>query len=263
MKSIALSICFLLSFCNYLSAEEVKSLMAKPGKLLFDDQGEAKRGKGVKLSKINENWNVRANMGIWEKKDGFYQSSWKPGIGHTPVMAYLSNFKNVIIEVTFRYNEMKEDWHTHCFRIALDNRKLYTGHILSAWANPNNDFIEKGFLLQHISKNKDKSIIADILFDKQAIKYEVGKWHTAILEVVDNKALFHMDGNLAYTESDRINVEKSHFSLTLGKTLHDVKRVRVWDAKLKSNWQDTKKEILSKRVDFKAQPHTYKKPVKK
>jgi len=258
MKNIVLAILILLSYS--LTAQETKTYMANKGKLLFDDQGEAKRGKGTKLAKINDQWSVRANMGIWEKKDGFYQSSWKPGIGHTPVMAFLSKFKNVVIEVTFRYKEMKEDWHTQCFRIALDNRKLYTGHILSAWANPNNDFIERGFLLQHISKNKDKSIIADILLDKQAIKYQVGKWHTAILEVVDDKALFHMNGNLAYAESKKLNIEKSHFSLTLGKTLHDVKRVRVWDASLKADWAEKKKEVLSKRAEFKAQPHTYKKP---
>ena len=33
-------------------------------------------------------------------------------------MAFLGKYKNAIIEVTFRYNEMKEDWHTQCFRIA-------------------------------------------------------------------------------------------------------------------------------------------------
>ena len=144
----------------------------------------------------------------------------------------------------------------------MDNRKLYTGHILSAWANPNNDFIETGFLLQHVSKNKDKSIISDLLFDKQPLKHKVGEWHTAVLEVVDREALFHMDGNLAYANSEKLNVGKGHFSLTFGKTLHDVKRVRVWEAKLKPTWNEKKQEVLSGRVPFKAQPHNYKKPEK-
>ena len=66
-----------------------------------------------------------------------------------------------------------------------------------------------------------------------------------------------MDGNLAYAESDKLNVSKSHFSLTLGKTLHDIKRVRVWDASLKENWPSIRKSVLAKRQAFKPQPHNY------
>jgi hypothetical protein len=230
--------------------------MANKGKLLFHDDMSLDRGKEKKTS-LNKNWQLRANMGIWNKKDGYWQSSWKPGSGHTPVMAYLGQFKNAVIEVKFRYNKMTLDWHTHCFRIALDNRELYTGHVLSAWANPNNDFIETGFLLQHISKNTDKSILSDLILDKQPLKHKVDEWHTAILEVVDNKVLFHMDGNLAYSESQTSNVEKILISLTLGKTLHDIKSVKVWEATLKRDWQKNKGKILNKRQDFKIQKHHY------
>ena len=58
--------------------------------------------------------------------------------------------ENLIIEVTFRFGKNTEPWHHQCFRIAADRRPDITGHILSAWANVNNDFIESGLLLQHI-----------------------------------------------------------------------------------------------------------------
>jgi hypothetical protein len=243
----------------FTSYSEVNTLMANKGKLLFNDQCDTPRGK--KNSKINNNWKVRAGLGKWDQKDGFHQSSWKKEMGHTPVMAFDGKFKNIIIEVTFRYNNMTEPWHTQCFRIAMDNKSLYTGHVLSAWANPNNDFIETGFLLQHISKKADKTIIDDILLDKQPLNVKVGVWHTAILEVVGNKALFHMDGNLAYAESEKINVDKTLFNLTLGKTIHDVKSVKAWEATLKDDWYKKKTNILKRRQDFNPQPHKYSKPI--
>ena len=112
IKRVALVAAFMSFNTSLLQADEVPTRMAEKGKLLFDDQGEAKRGEGIKMAPVNDKWNVRAVMGIWEKKDGFFQSSWKPGIGHTPVMAFFGDYKNVVIEVSFRYNEMKEDWHT-------------------------------------------------------------------------------------------------------------------------------------------------------
>jgi hypothetical protein len=231
--------------------------MAVKGKLLLDDNCTTERGK--KMVKLNKPWSVRAGAGKWQKNDGYYQSSWTKDLGHTPVMAFVANYKNVIIEVSFRYNKMTLDWHTQCFRIALDNASLYKGHVLSAWANPNNDFIEEGFILQHISKKPDKTIINDIIFDKQALVFKQGQWHTAIIELVDDEALFQMDGNIAYAKSDKINVDKKLFSLTLGKTRHDIKHVRVWNASLKKNWSANKEKILSKRKPFKAQTHTYTK----
>ncbi|MEK6237572.1 MAG: hypothetical protein N2C14_22935, partial [Planctomycetales bacterium] len=109
------------------------------------------------------------------------------------------------------------------------------------------------------SKKPDKTIIDDTLFDLQPLTFKEAEWQTAILEIVDDQAIFHMAGNLAYARSEKINVPKTQFSLTLGKTIHAVKRVRVWEASLKSDWPKNKAGVLAKRRPFQSRTHAYKK----
>ena len=242
-------------------AEPIVSMLATPKRLLFDDDGSIVRG-GKKAVKLNEENTVRAWAGKWAKSDSAWRSTWAHGMGHTPVVAYETKpVRNLIVEVTFRYGAMFESWHNQCFRITLDNRSLYTGHILSAWANPNNDFIETGMLLQHIQKKPDKTIVSDLLLDRQSLKVETGKWNTAILEIVGEEALFRMGTHVAYAKLKKLNVDKTKVALTLGKTWHEVKRVRVWEAEARTNpvWAKQKAKVLGKRKEFKAQPHDYKK----
>lgn len=172
-------------------------------------------------------------------------------MGHTPVMNF-SGFRepDLIVEVTFRYGGMTEDWHNQCFRIALDDRPALTGHVLSAWANRNNDFIDTGFLLQHIRKTKDKQVIRNLHLDRQPIRVRPGKWYTAVLEVVGDEALFRMGDHLAYARSDEIRRSKNLVSLTSGKTWHEVQRVRIWRATANPDWTRRRVRILRARRDF-------------
>ena len=92
----------------------------------------------------------------------------------------VSRVKNLVVEVTFRFGENTKPWHHQCFRVSADYRPNITGHILSAWANTDNDFIETGLLLQHIRKTPDKTILEDLLFDRQPLQLDPFEWHTAL-----------------------------------------------------------------------------------
>lgn len=247
----------LLIFVHLLVALSLSGAdLAVKDKLLFDDDGSVPRG-GKKPSQINEAAKVRAWAGKWEKRDGAWRSTWEKGMGHTPVMAYDVSARDLVVEVTFRYGPLLREGQHQCFRITLDNRDLYTGHVLSAWANPNNDFIETGFLLQHIHKRTDKSIVSDILLDRQELKIEPGIWVTAWLEVVGDEALFQMGDHVAYARHKKLDVEKLKVALTLGTTWHEVKRVRVWSAKRNPDWGASRSEALSRRKSFKPKPHNH------
>jgi len=202
---------------------------------------------------------VRAWAGKWEKTSFGWRSTWKPGMGHTPVMNF-SGFRenNLIVEVTFRYGVKTEPWHDQCFRIALDDRPKLTGHILSAWANVNNDFIDTGFLLQHIHKTEDKKILKNVHFDRQPLQVEPNRWYTAIVEMVGDEALFRMGDHVAYARSDEIGASKNLISLTLGKTWHEVKRVRIWKALPNPDWKKNKATLLKTRVEFVPEDRTPK-----
>ena len=94
---------------------------------------------------------LRAGAGAWQKSPvsmGSWRSTWSKGMGHPPVVSYQGfTTQNMIAEVTFRYGSLEDPAQHHCFRIAFDQRPKVVGHVVSAWANPNNDFIESGFLL--------------------------------------------------------------------------------------------------------------------
>ena len=145
-------------------------------------------------------------------------------------------------------------------RIAADDRPRVTGHIVSAWANPNHDFIESGFLLQHIRKTPEKKIIEDLLLDHQPISVEPKVWYTATLEVVDDEALFRMGDHVAYAKADQIRMPKNLVSLTLGTTWHEIKRVRIWHAEPNPEWSARRHEILKSRKPVDAVVHDYRKP---
>ena len=231
-------------------------ILAVPSKLIFDD-GTKDRGGKKKVALTNGS-SLRAWTGSWKKNESAWRSTWSKGMGHTPVIGYdIPPLRDLIVEMTFRYGPIMEPSQHQCFRITLDNRDLYTGHVLSAWANPNNDFIEQGFLLQHISKQPDKTIISDLLLDHQPIAIEPEVWYTATLEVVGDETLFRMGDHLAYARSESLKVEKIKVALTLGTTWHEVKRVRVWEARPNPAWKKNKQTQLKHRTPFTPGVHDY------
>lgn len=246
-------------------ARSVPTLLAKRGKLILDDDGSADRTGRVTVQ-LKNGAKLRAGAGAWEKSpasNGSWRSTWSKGMGHAPVVSYQGfESKNLIAEVTFRYGALAESSQHQTFRIAFDKRPQIVGHVVSAWANPNNDFIETGFLLQHIRKTPEKVVIEDLLLDHQPLSIKPGIWYTAILEVVGDEALFRMGNHVAYAQSEEITRSKNLVSLTLGTTWHEIKRVRIWEAKANSDWSKRKSGILTRRRSYSPAPHNYQPPKK-
>lgn len=237
----------------------IPTVLARRGKLILDDDGLKPRG-GKAIAVFNDKARVRAGAGVWKRApdSNGWRSTWKKG--HAPVAAYHGfQTDNLVVEVTFRYGPVTEPWQHQCFRIAADDRPKITGHVVSAWANPNNDFIETGFLLQHIRKTPEKKILEDLLLDHQLLKVEPNVWYTATLEVVGDEALFRMGDHVAYAKAEQIGVSKNLVSLTLGTTWHEIKRVRIWRAELNPDWATLKTDVVKSRKPFAATVHDYRK----
>jgi len=242
-----------------LNMNPIETCLAERGTLILDDDGSLERG-GKTTAKFLGSTKLRAAAGRWQRSEeaNVWRSTWNPKMGHTPVASYQGiTASDLIIEVTFRFGEITEPWHHQCFRIAVDDRPKITGHIVSAWANPNNDFIEQGFLLQHIRKQKDKTIIEDLVLDHQPLTTQALQWHTAILEVVGDEALFRMGSHIAYAKAKQIKMPKNLVSLTMGTTWHEIKRVRIWKANANPAWPARKEKTLESRIDFKPHIHNY------
>lgn len=246
-----------------LSAPPIPTVLAKRGNLILDDDGSLDRGT-KKPTPIAGNIRLRAAAGDWKRSvahPNIWRSTWKPGMGHTPVTAYQGlSVNNFVVEVTFRYGDTTEPWHTQSFRIAADQRPQITGHIVSAWANPKNDFIESGFLLQHIRKTPEKKILEDLLLDHQPINVKPNTWYTAVLEVVEDEALFRMGTHLAYAQHRQIRRPKNLVSLTMGTAWHEIQRVRIWQAEKHPEWEQRRHLVLKSRIPYTAKIHDYRQP---
>ncbi|MBC8326173.1 MAG: hypothetical protein H8E27_11180 [Verrucomicrobia subdivision 3 bacterium] len=238
------------------------TVLAERARLILDDNGSKPRG-GRLQAQFGNGAQVRAGAGTWARAKNHpnvWRATWK-GKGHVPVAAY-HGFKatNLVVEVTFRFGENSEPWHHQCFRIAADQRPAMTGHVVSAWANTDNDFIETGFLLQHIRKTPKKTILEDLLLDRQPLTLKPHIWYTAMLEIVGDEALFRLGDHVAYAQAEQIRLPKNLVSLTTGATWHEIKRVRIWEATPNPNWPAKKAATLQVRNPFTPGVHRYVKP---
>ena len=263
IKLVAVILGAPLLFLKLEAGEDpLPTVLATRGDLLLDDDGSRERG-GNTVSTFENGPTVRATAGAWARSpedSQVWRCTWEKGMGHTPVLSYRGfDRPDLVAEITFRFGEKAEAWQHQCLRIAFDRRPDITGHIVSAWANRNNEFIESGFLLQHIRKTKQKKVIEDLLLDYQAISIEPDTWHTAVLEVVGDEALFRMGDRVAYARAEQIQTSKNLVSLTFGTTRHEVRRVRIWEAEPNPAWEAEKDRVLSGRTAFRARPHHYTK----
>ena len=241
---------------NFAIADDgpLPTLLAKRGKLILDDDGSKERGGKHTIIDLHDGICLKTALGIWERaepKSNVWRSTWAEGMGHPPVASYpgvLAN--NLIVEVTFRYGENTESWHSQFLRIAADQRPQINGHIVSAWVNPNGRYTEKGIVLEHVPPRGREGI----LIDHQPLNSEAQNWYTATLEIVDDEALFRMSDHVAYAKADQIRTPKNLVSLTLGTTWHEIKRVRIWHAEPNPEWEPNKNNILQSREPFTARP---------
>ncbi|MDB4384500.1 ThuA domain-containing protein [Opitutaceae bacterium] len=231
--------------------------LAKRGKLLLDDDGSTDRGSKI-VRRFDNGVGLKSALGIWNRSDTdshVWRSTFKEDMGHPPVVSYPGTLaNNMIVEVTFRYGENTEPWHSQFLRIAADQRPQINGHIVSAWVNLNGRYVEtEKVVLEHVpgkSAGKGRGIV----MDEQPLNTQPNTWYTAVLEIVDNESLFRMGDHVAYTKSDEITIPKNLVSLTLGTTWHEIKRVRIWDAEANPDWKTNKNAVITPRVAFNPRP---------
>lgn len=235
----------------------IPTVLAERGELILDDDGTTERGSKA-IIQLQNGIGLKTALGSWERatpQSNVWRATWKKGMGHPPVAAYPGvHANNLIVEVTFRYGESTESWHEQFLRIAADQRPQLQGHIVSAWVNPKGQYTETGFVLEHVGKRNELTGGRGLLLDHQRIHTEAKTWYTAILEIVDDEALFRMGDHVAYAKSEQIRMPKNLVSLTLGTTWHEIKRVRIWHAEASPDWQEQKDKVLKSRQPFTIRP---------
>ena len=111
-------------------------------------------------------------------------------------------------------------------------------------------------------KQKNKTIIEDLLLDQQPLQTKAGQWYTAVLEVVGDEALFRMGNHVAHAKAEQIGMPKNLVSLTMGTTWHEISRVRIWKATANPHWPFIKERTLDSRSNFTPHVHEYERDQK-
>lgn len=252
---------FAISFyISHVSANDsvIQTELSNRGMLILDDNGSQDRGGDIDAH-FDEGIFLRSKLGIWNRSTedkNVWRSTFKEDMGHPPVAGYKNlSANNLIVEVTFRWGEITEPWHSRFIRIAADQRPERNGHIVSAWANTKSRYTLTGLVLEHVDKAYTGNNNGGVLMDHQPLDSDVDTWQTAILEIVDDEALFRLGNQIAYAKLDVIaNGPKNTVSLTLGTTWHEIKRVRIWHAKANPDWKANRQNILKSRTPFTPRP---------
>jgi len=256
--ALGLAVASLINLGHAIADEQaLPTLLAKRGELILDDDGTQERGSKTVID-LGNGIGLKSALGSWQRttpKSNVWRSTWKPGMGHPPVAAYPGvKVNNLVVEVTFRYGAATESWHEQFLRIAVDQRPELKGHIVSAWVNPKGQYTMKGMVLEHVGKHDDSTGSRGLLLDHQPIDTEDETWYTAVLEIVEDEALFRMGDHVAYARTEQIRMPKNLVSLTLGTTWHEIKRIRIWHAEANPEWEENKNSTLKSRIPFTSQP---------
>ena len=249
----------LLLAANSLFFEPAWSQLAIPGEVIFEEgfaEGPYPKGKNTLLK--DSSWVARTTFGDWVKTDDGIEGTINEEDGHTPVITFTppTELGDLIVELEFRFLE-RDNAGKQSVRIAVDNREaIKKGHICSAWANGDNDFVPTGLTLEHIYKDEvfpkpEKKWLQwrdnRITIGNKPAVYEAGKWYTLRLEMIDGRALTtvideHGDAVTVSGELRAFATPKSKISLTTGTSRHELRAFRVIEAAANENWIDAKTE---------------------
>ncbi len=251
---------FLLLLAVFVfAAGSLFAQLATPGEVMFEESfADGPFPRGENTSVRDTGWVARTTFGDWVKTDAGIEGANNLDDGHPPVIGFTPSepFQDAVLELEFRFVD-EVDAGKQSVRIAVDNREvIQKGHVCSAWANWDNDFVLTGLTLEHI--NKDEVLPRPekkweqwqdnrITIGNAEADYEAGKWYTLRLEIVGNRALttvFDEEGT-AVTVSGQLGafaIPKLKVSLTSGSSPVELRAFRVKAATLNEDWSDAKAE---------------------
>jgi hypothetical protein len=198
------------------------------GRLIFSDDFRSPQVYTSDFQPLKEGWKVRAwHPGFRQYGEGL-ESVWKTG--HNPVLAYKCSLHDVIIEVDFRYiPDQIPDSNAYC-RINLSNLDLLPrSYLVSTWVNSTAKNRSLGLVLEN--EVWPPGAITTVASANN--KFEPGKWYTVKLEVAGDFARLTCNGNSISGRHEQFGVEKRILSVGVGKSPHQLRNLRVYEAILK------------------------------
>ncbi|MBI5394386.1 MAG: hypothetical protein HZA91_03725 [Verrucomicrobia bacterium] len=240
----------LIDVARELSAAEKLPILAKAGKLLFEDDF-ARSGMPPK-------W--RLGKGFWEIHDGVVTAAENPADNHG-AYAYAEPrfpYKDIVAEFSFKF-----DGSTGCHLMMEDSnyKAAHAGHIIRATITPaslgladskfgsmKNEIHDK--MKDPATSAEEKKRIQESIKDKSAsfkVALDPAKWHQARVEVVGDEMLISIDNQpLGYLKSEGVNhPTKNMVGFTVGGKSTQLDNLKVWDATVRPDWSKNRSDVLA------------------
>lgn len=222
---LMVTLMFLLGMRNHTkeSILHKKEIKAVKGKLLFKDDFDQNIVYNKEFQRLTEDWEVKATHAKWEPTNNGIKSIYESG--HMPVLTYKGNFKDVIIELDFRFFKEEEKW-SAC-RISATNTVLNPrAYSASVWANLDNKSRSLGMVLEHDEWKPGEITTVDF----KASTFKPGKWYTLKLELIGNYARATCNGITVLGTHDKFGITKNSIYLGVGTSPHELRNFKVFEA---------------------------------
>jgi hypothetical protein len=224
--------------------------MAKPGKLLFEDD--------FARPDLKPKW--RPGKGTWVVKDGVAIATELPEDKHA-AYAYINpnvEFKDIVAEYSFKMNGATK------LHLMMEDNKYkgaHAGHIIRASVWPK--MIELVDMKNGSMKNEnyeklndpkttpeEKKALQATFKDKTASfksALDANAWHKARVEVVGDEMLMSIDGTpVGYLKAEGVDhPAKNMIGFTIGGKDGQVKDFKVWHATAGDGWVAKRSEVIA------------------
>lgn len=211
-------------------ADDAKSLLTKPGKLLFsEDLRENPYDRDKKNKTTRGAW--QSGLGRWEIKDGVLVGAEKAEQKHGAMLTKQGlRFHNAAVQVAFRLDGARA--------FTLDANSAAIGRILAVTVT------STSLKLQRSVGGGDKMEVLDTV----KLKLEPGTWHVLLLEMQGNEVAASIDGkDVALGAGEGIDVDKTSVQFRVGGESAAFKDLRVWETTPSDTWEATKTKLLQSR----------------
>ena len=169
-----------LSFCAI--AFTASAQLAEKGALLLEENFQRHATYTKEKLPLRDGWEVRVAHGAWQRSAEGVQRTWTTG--HSPVLVLEGAFRDVIIELEFRYRAEPDKW-AAC-RISPTNQVLNPrAYAASLWANVDFKSRAIGLVLEHDEWSPGH--ITQV--SRKMTTFAPDTWHLLRLELIGDTAL--------------------------------------------------------------------------
>lgn len=247
-QSIGRLMHFALGISLAVMPAEIHGQMAVKGKLLLAEDFQEHAEYSPERQPVRDGWQVYVAHGNWKRSSDGVQSSWQSG--HMPVLVFEGSFRDVVIELDFRFHGEPGKWGGA--RISAANSELDPeAYAASVWANPDGGGHDggrpQGMILEYDSWKLGPTTVAN-----KPAPFESDTWYTMRVELIGNKVLATSNGVTVFGTHQKFGLPKTAIYLGAGLCPHDLRKFRVYEAQPNPAWSDPAPENKSNEKSVKS-----------